>query len=179
MSRIGNAPVTVPKGVTVTPRGQTLSIKGPKGTLELDVPPVVGFAIDGDKIRFTRKSESRQARAMHGMARARVRNMVEGVSTGYTIELEIVGVGYRAAVRGDTLDLTLGFSHGISYKLPAGVKAEVSKEGRIVLSGADRVALGQVASDVRGYREPEPYKGKGIMYAGERVLRKEGKRGKK
>jgi large subunit ribosomal protein L6 len=179
MSRIGNAPVTVPKGVTITPRGQTLSIKGPKGTLELDVPPVVGFSIDGDTIKFTRKNESRQARAMHGMARARTRNIVEGVSTGYTIELEIVGVGYRAAVRGDSLDLTLGFSHGISYKLPAGVKAEVTKEGRIVLTGADRVVLGQVASDVRGYREPEPYKGKGIMYAGERVLRKEGKRGKK
>lgn len=179
MSRIGNAPVTVPKGVTVTIKGQNISAKGPKGTLSFDVPAIITIEQQGDTLRFKRNAENQSARAMHGMARARTAKLITGVATGFTRELDIIGVGYRAAVKGQAVELTLGFSHPISYPLPEGVKAEVTKEGRLILSGIDPVVLGQCASDIRDYRPPEPYKGKGVKYVEENILRKEGKRGKK
>ncbi len=173
MSRIGKTPVKIPKGVTVTQKDQTLSVKGPQGTLSFEVPAAVAIKIEGDTLALSRGSEDRTARAMHGMARAMTANMVTGVSTGFTRVLEIVGVGFRAAVKGDVVDLTLGFSHPVQYKLPAGVKAEVDKEGKLSVKSADKSLLGKVAADIRGFRPPEPYKGKGVTL-------KEGKaRGKK
>lgn len=179
MSRIGNAPVAIPKGVTISQSGRTLSAKGPKGTLSFDVPEGITLEQADGRLVFKRKGDDQRTRALHGMARARVANLVQGVAAGFTRELEIIGVGYRAAVKGQTLELTLGYSHPISYALPDGVKAEVTKDGKVILSGIDRVALGQTASDIRDFRPPEPYKGKGIKYADETILRKEGKRGKK
>ncbi len=180
MSRIGNSPIKIPKGVTVTQKDRTLSVKGPQGTLSFEVPAAVSVKIEGDSLALTRGSEDRSARAMHGMARAMTANMVTGVSTGFTRVLEIVGVGFRAAVKGDVVDLTLGFSHPVQYKLPAGVKAEVDKEGKLSVKSADKSLLGKVAADIRGFRPPEPYKGKGVRYQGETITLKEGKaRGKK
>lgn len=180
MSRIGNNPVTVPKGVTVTTAGRKISVKGPQGQLEYDVPEPIGFSVENGVVNFTRPNDERNNRALHGLARARTRNMMEGASVGFRRVLEIVGVGYRAAVRGNAVDLTLGFSHPVSYELPAGVKAEVTKEGSIILTSPDRAVLGQVAADIRSFRPPEPYKGKGIRYQNENIIRKEGKaRGKK
>ena len=179
MSRIGNAPITVPKGVTVDAKGQTISVKGPKGSLSFTVPDTISFTHEGQEIRFKRAGDSRTDRAMHGMARARTANMITGCSQGFSRTLEITGVGYRAAVKGKSVDLTLGFSHPISYPLPEGVSAEVTKEGKLVLSAADKAVLGQVAADIRDFRPPEPYKGKGVKYENERIIRKEGKRGKK
>ncbi|MCX4241291.1 50S ribosomal protein L6 [Paraliomyxa miuraensis] len=179
MSRIGNAPITVPKGVTVTTQGQTISVKGPVGSLSFTVPEGISFTHEGSEIRFNRASDSRTHRAMHGMARARTANLVNGCGSGFKRTLEITGVGYRAAVKGQNVDLTLGFSHPISYPLPAGVTAEVTKEGKLVLTAADRSVLGQAAADIRAFRPPEPYKGKGVKYENERIIRKEGKRGKK
>jgi large subunit ribosomal protein L6 len=179
MSRIGNTLVTVPKGVTVSTQGQTISAKGPKGSLSFTVPEGITFTHEGSTIRFTRKAETQALRAMHGMARARTQNLMVGCSQGFSRVLEINGVGYRANVKGSTIDLTLGFSHGISYPLPAGVTAESNKDGKLVLTAADKSVLGQVAADIRGFRPPEPYKGKGVKYENERIIRKEGKRGKK
>ncbi len=179
MSRIGNAPITVPKGVTVKADGQTISVKGPKGSLSFTVPDGITFAHEGAELRFSRQGNDRTQRAMHGMARARTANMIKGCAEGFSRVLEINGVGYRAAVKGKNVDLTLGFSHPISYPLPEGVSAEVTKDGKLVLSAADKAALGQVASDIRDFRPPEPYKGKGVRYENERIIRKEGKRGKK
>lgn len=179
MSRIGNAPVAVPKGVTVDTKGQTISVKGPKGTMSFEVPATITISHEGSEIKFSRGSNSRTDRAMHGMARARTANMIKGCTEGFTRTLEINGVGYRAAVKGKNVDLTLGFSHPISYPLPDGVSAEVTKDGKLVLSAADKAVLGQVAADIRGFRPPEPYKGKGVKYENERIIRKEGKRGKK
>lgn len=179
MSRIGNAPVSIPKGLTVSTQGQTISVKGPKGTLSFTVPEGITFTQEGSTIRFARQSNTQSLRAMHGMARARTQNLMVGCSQGFTRVLEINGVGYRANVKGKTVDLTLGFSHGISYPLPDGVTAEAGKDGKLMLTAADKTALGQVASDIRRFRPPEPYKGKGVKYENERIIRKEGKRGKK
>lgn len=178
MSRIGNSPIKIPKGVTVTQKDQTLSVKGPQGTLSFEVPAAVAIKIEGDTLALSRGSEDRTARAMHGMARAMTANMVTGVSTGFTRVLEIVGVGFRAAVKGDVVDLTLGFSHPVQYKLPAGVKAEVDKEGKLSVKSADKSLLGKVAADIRGFRPPEPYKGKGVKYQEEVIRRKAGKAAK-
>ncbi|MBL9105842.1 MAG: 50S ribosomal protein L6 [Myxococcales bacterium] len=180
MSRIGKSPVKIPKGITVSAKGQTLSVKGPQGTLNFEVPAAIGVSVSGDTLSLTRSAEDRSTRALHGMARAMAANMVTGVSVGFTRVLEIVGVGFRAAVKGDVVDLTIGFSHPVTYKLPAGVKAEVDKDGKLNLKSADRGLLGKVAADIRDFRPPEPYKGKGIRYSGERIVLKEGKaRGKK
>lgn len=179
MSRIGKSPVKIPKGVTVTAKGQTLSVKGPQGELSFEVPAAIQFKVEGDTISFTRTSDERTVRALHGTARAMTANMLTGCSVGFTRTLDIVGVGYRAAVKGDTVDLTLGFSHPVSYKLPAGVKAEVDKDGKLHVKSADKAVLGQVAADLRSFRPPEPYKGKGIRYLNEKITLKEGKaRGK-
>jgi large subunit ribosomal protein L6 len=179
VSRIGKAPVAIPKSVKVTTKGPRIEVKGPKGELGFDVPSGISFTIDGDQIRFERASEEPKVRSLHGMARAMTANMVKGCSEGFEKRLEIIGVGYRAAVKGSNVDLTLGFSHPASYALPAGVSAEVTKEGLLILSSADRAKLGQAAADIRSYRPPEPYKGKGVRYQGENIIRKEGKRGKK
>jgi large subunit ribosomal protein L6 len=144
------------------------------------VPEPISFAVEGDVISFNRPNDQRNIRALHGMARAMTNNMVVGCSEGFKKTLEIIGVGYRAAVKGKNVDLTLGFSHPVSYPLPDGVTAEVDKEGKLHLMSADKALLGSVAADIRRYRPPEPYKGKGIRYLGERIIRKEGKaRGKK
>jgi large subunit ribosomal protein L6 len=180
MSRIGNAIITIPKGVKIKTEGQTIAVEGPKGKLSFVVPQPISFVIEGDLLRFTRPNEDRKVRALHGMARAMTNNMVVGCSAGFIRTLEIVGVGYRAAVKGRNIDLSLGFSHPVSYPLPEGVNAEVDKEGKLHLSSADKALLGSVAADIRRYRPPEPYKGKGVRYQGERIIRKEGKaRGKK
>jgi large subunit ribosomal protein L6 len=179
MSRIGNAPITVPKGVTIKTDGQIISAKGPKGELSFEVPHRISFTLENDVLRFKRPTNNRMDRSLHGTARARTANIVKGVSEGFTRTLDINGVGYRAAVKGSNVDLTLGFSHPISYPLPPSVKAEVAKEGGLVLSGPDKVALGKAAADIRAFRPPEPYKGKGVKYREERIIRKEGKRGKK
>lgn len=181
MSRIGNAPITVPKGVKVSVKGQTIAVKGPKGDLSFDVPTSIKFEVKDDQITFARSSEDRPTKSMHGMSRAMTNNMVTGCSVGFTKVLEIIGVGYRAMVKGQKIDLNLGFSHPVSVELPKTVKAEVSKDGRtLTLSSADKAVLGQVAADIRRWRPPEPYKGKGIRYQGETIIRKEGKaRGKK
>jgi large subunit ribosomal protein L6 len=180
MSRIGNNPIQIPKGVKVTPSGQTLAVKGPKGELSFDVPEPIAFKIEGDTLSFSRPNNQREVRALHGLARAMTNNMVVGCSEGFKRTLEIIGVGYRAAVKGQNIDLTLGFSHPISYPLPKGIKAEVDKEGKLHLESADKALLGSVAADIRRYRPPEPYKGKGVRYQGEHIIRKEGKaRGKK
>lgn len=180
MSRIGNAPIEIPKGTTVTTAGKKISVKGPKGQLSFDVPDGIDFNVDGNVITFTRQNNQPPVRALHGMSRAMTNNMVIGCSVGFKRTLEINGVGYRAAVKGRQIALTLGFSHPADYPLPDGVDAEVDKEGSIHLTGADKAVLGRVASEIRAYRPPEPYKGKGVKYAEERIIRKEGKaRGKK
>ena len=179
MSRVGNAPIEIPKGVTVSTSDQTISVKGPKGNLSFDVPTPITFAMDGSTLKFSRPDDQKSNRALHGMARAMTNNMVVGCSEGFKRSLEIIGVGYRAVVKGKNIDLTLGFSHPISYPLPDGVKAEVDKQGLLHLESDDKALLGRVAADIRAYRPPEPYKGKGVRYVGERIIRKEGKTGKK
>jgi large subunit ribosomal protein L6 len=179
MSRIGNQPVSIPKGLTVSTQGRTISVKGPKGSLSFTVPEGISFTQEGQQLKFTREGDTNRLRAMHGMARARTQNLIVGCSQGFSRVLEINGVGYRANVKGKSVDLTLGFSHGISYPLPEGVSAESNKDGKLVLTAADRSLLGQVAADIRAFRPPEPYKGKGVKYEDENIIRKEGKRGKK
>ena len=179
MSRIGNAPIEIPKGVTVTTNAQTISVKGPKGNLSFDVPEPISFALEGSTLKFSRPDDQQSNRALHGMSRAMTNNMVVGCSQGFKRSLEIIGVGYRAVVKGKVVDLTLGFSHPINYALPDGVTAEVDKQGLLHLESADKALLGRVAADIRAYRPPEPYKGKGVRYVGERIIRKEGKTGKK
>jgi large subunit ribosomal protein L6 len=179
MSRIGNAPISIPKGTTVKTSGQNIAVKGPKGNLNWDVPEPITFAVENDIISFNRPNDQRNVRALHGLSRAMTNNMVVGCSEGFKKSLEIIGVGYRAIVKGNKIDLTLGFSHPVSYALPDGVKAEVDKEGKLHLTSADKALLGSVAADIRRYRPPEPYKGKGVRYVGEHVARKEGKSGKK
>jgi large subunit ribosomal protein L6 len=179
MSRIGNAPIAIPKGVTIKTNGQVISAKGPKGELSFEVPSRIAFSLEGDRLSFTRPTNNRLDRSLHGTARARTANIVKGVFEGWSKTLEINGVGYRAAAKGKTVDLTLGFSHPVNYVLPEGVSAEVSKDGKLTVSGADKIAVGKAAADIRGYRPPEPYKGKGVKYVGEHIIRKEGKRGKK
>lgn len=174
MSRIGKAPIEVPKGVEVTLGVSTIAVKGPKGKLEIKTNPLVEVKQDGGTLVCERKNNSKPARSAHGLIRALTANMVHGVSQGFSRQLEINGVGYRAEVKGKTLVLNLGFSHPIEYALPEGITAAVEKN-IITLSGIDKQALGAAAADVRNFRPPEPYKGKGIKYVEERLLRKAGK----
>jgi large subunit ribosomal protein L6 len=176
MSRIGRRPVELPKGVTLAVKSGSMSVKGPKGELSRPVPASVTLKTEGQKVVLTRSGEGRQERASHGMVRAHLANMVKGVSEGWTRELEINGVGYRAEVKGDKITLTLGFSHPVIYALPKGVAAKVDKN-RIILTGADKEVLGQTASEMREFRRPEPYKGKGVKYVEEVIRRKVGKAG--
>ena len=176
MSRVGKHPVAIPSGVEVQMSGQTLSAKGSLGTLHLVVSNEVTAAIADGAVTIAPKNDTKHARAMWGTTRALVNNMVTGVAKGFSVTLEINGVGYRAAVQGSTLNLQLGYSHEIAYPIPSNVNIVCERPTLIRLSGADRQRVGQIAAEIRGYRPPEPYKGKGIKYSTETVRRKEGKK---
>jgi large subunit ribosomal protein L6 len=179
VSRIGRTPIPVPAGVEVTVAGSRVSVRGPRGSLERDIPEPITIRREGEELLVERPDDERTNRALHGLARSLVANMVTGVTTGYTKELEIVGVGYRATAAGPSrIDLALGFSHPVSVEAPDGVTFTVPQPTRIVVEGNDKEAVGQVAANIRKIRKPEPYKGKGVRYAGERVLRKAGKAAK-
>ena len=175
MSRIGKKPVALPKGVTAAVQNGVVSVKGPKGELKLKLAPDVDAAVGEGGIKITPR-ESERARAMWGMQRTLVNNLVHGVTQGFSSKLEINGVGYRAAVQGKNLQLQLGFSHEVLYPIPQGIQIVCEKPTMIAISGIDKQLVGQVAAEIRGYRPPEPYKGKGVKYAGEYVRRKEGKK---
>jgi large subunit ribosomal protein L6 len=176
MSRVAKAPIVVPKGVTVEISGQDVKVKGSKGTLEWSVHPAVAISqVDGE-LRFAPAEGHENAWAMAGTTRALLSNMVVGCSAGFVRKLSLVGVGYRAQAKGDVLNLSLGFSHPIDYPVPAGITIETPSQTEIVVTGADKQRVGQVASEIRGFRPPEPYKGKGVRYADEDVLRKEAKK---
>ena len=180
MSRIGKAPITVPSGVDVTVADRTVTVKGPKGTLARDLPGEITMERDGDVLTLVRPDDERENRSLHGLSRTLVNNMVVGVTEGFKKELEIVGVGYRAEAQGPgTIRLALGYSHPIVVEAPEGVTFEVPQPTRIIVNGIDKERVGQVAANIRSLRKPEPYKGKGVKYAGERILRKAGKAGKK
>ena len=176
MSRIGKRPVAVPSGITANVAGQTVKVKGPKGTLEVVLHDDVSVALDGDRIKIDPRNETKRARAQWGTSRTLIANLIAGVTKGFEQRLEINGVGYRAAVQGKTLQIALGFSHDVNYPIPEGITIATPKPVEIVISGADRQKVGQVAAEIRDYRPPEPYKGKGIKYANERIFRKEGKK---
>jgi large subunit ribosomal protein L6 len=179
MSRIGKAPIPVPSGVDVTIGDGHVTVKGPKGTLDRDLPGTITVRQDGDALVVERPNDERQNRALHGLVRSLVNNMVVGVTQGFTKELEIVGVGYRANAKGPgAMELALGFSHPVNITAPDGITFEVPSPTRIVVQGIDKETVGQVAADIRAWRKPEPYKGKGVRYAGEIVRRKAGKTGK-
>ncbi len=179
MSRIGRTPIEVPSGVDITVTGQHVEVKGPKGTLTRDLPEPITIRREDGQLLVERPDDERSNRALHGLARSLVANMVTGVTTGFTKELEIVGVGYRATAKGsDGLDLALGFSHPVVVDAPAGITFEVPNPNRIAVKGFDKELVGQVAADIRKLRKPEPYKGKGVRYLGEHVVRKAGKSGK-
>jgi large subunit ribosomal protein L6 len=178
MSRIGKKPVPLPKGVTAEIDGQHVSVKGPKGALALTLVDDVTVKLGDDGIEVAPRDESKRARSMWGMSRSLVANLVTGASDGFTRTLEINGVGYRAALRGKELQLQLGYSHDVLYPIPEGIQIQCPKPTEIVISGIDRTQVGQVAAEIRGYRRPEPYKGKGVKYSDETIFRKEGKKKK-
>lgn len=177
MSRVGKAPIVVPSGVTVTIDGRTVAVTGPKGSLEREIPGEITVRQDEGSLLVERPDDERQNRAFHGLTRALVNNMVVGVTDGYRKQLDIVGVGYRAAAKNPTtLELALGFSHPVVINAPEGVTFEVPSPTRIEIVGIDKQMVGQVAANIRSIRKPEPYKGKGVKYAEEKVRRKEGKK---
>lgn len=176
MSRVANSPVPLPKGVETTLSEEQISVKGSKGTLQLALHKLVGVSKDDETLNVAARDESREAKAMAGTFRSLINNMVVGVSEGFSKKLELQGVGYRAKAQGKTLNLTVGYSHPIDYALPEGVTAETPSQTEIVISGADKQLVGQVAAEIREFRPPEPYKGKGIRYSDERVFRKEAKK---
>jgi large subunit ribosomal protein L6 len=178
MSRIGRLPITVPAGVDVTLDGRVITVKGPRGSLTRELPPRIEVARDGDAIVVSRPTETKLDKSLHGLTRTLVNNMVVGVTSGYRKGLEIVGVGYRAQKVGDKLHLALGYSHPIEIDPPDGISFEVESPVRLAVVGIDKELVGQVAAKVRSTRKPEPYKGKGVRYAGEQVRRKAGKAGK-
>jgi large subunit ribosomal protein L6 len=179
MSRIGRAPIPVPSGVSITLADDAVTVSGPQGSLARVLPAPITIQQDGDVLLVSRPNDERQNRALHGLTRSLVANMVTGVTQGYVKELEIVGVGYRAIAKGpDSLELALGFSHPVSVDAPDGITFEVPTPTRIIVRGIDKERVGQVAANIRKLRKPEPYKGKGVRYAGERVVRKAGKAAK-
>ena len=179
MSRIGKATITVPAGVDVTVAAGRITVKGPKGELARVIPGNIIISQEGDTLTCERPNDENKTKAMHGLTRSLVNNMVIGVTEGFTKELQIVGVGYRAEAQGKDIRLSLGFSHTVDVKAPEGITFEVPVQTQVIVSGIDKEVVGQVAANIRSIRKPEPYKGKGVRYAGERVLRKAGKAGKK
>jgi large subunit ribosomal protein L6 len=175
MSRVGRKPIEIPQGVTVSVEGNRVTVKGPKGELSQEFPPACRFVQEDNVLRVERLADDRRHRSLHGLIRTLVANMVEGVSKGFTKELEIVGVGYRAELKGKDLVMSLGYSHPVVYPVPEGIKIEVPEPTKIRVSGIDKQRVGQVAADIRRFRPPEPYKGKGIRYVGEEIRRKAGK----
>jgi large subunit ribosomal protein L6 len=179
MSRVGRSPIPLPSGVSVTLEERSVTVKGPQGTLARALPGAITISQEGDVLTVARPNDERMNRALHGLTRSLVANMVTGVTEGFSKELEIVGVGYRAVLRGpSSLELALGFSHPVVVDAPEGISFEVPVPTRIIVRGIDKETVGQVAADIRKIRKPEPYKGKGVRYAGERVLRKAGKAAK-
>jgi large subunit ribosomal protein L6 len=179
MSRIGKAPITVPAGVEVTVGEGTISVKGPKGVLSRDVVSPITVRQEGDTLLVERPNDERLSKSLHGLTRTLVNNMVVGVTAGFQKELEIVGVGYRAEAQGgQAIRLALGFSHPVNVQAPEGIEFEVPQPTRVLVKGIDKEKVGQVAANIRAIRKPEPYKGKGVRYSGERVIRKAGKTGK-
>jgi len=176
MSRIGKKPVAVPTGVTASVEGQTVKVKGPKGALQFVVPDEVSVTMDKGSIKVDPRNETKRARSMWGTSRTLVSNLMTGVTKGFEDKLEINGVGYRAAVQGKNLQLALGFSHDVIYPIPEGIAIATPKPTEIVITGIDKQKVGQVAAEIRAFRGPEPYKGKGVKYAGEFIFRKEGKK---
>jgi large subunit ribosomal protein L6 len=176
MSRIGKKPVAVPSGVTANVEGQTVKVKGPKGALSFVVPEEVSVKLADGKVQVDPRNESKRARSMWGTSRTMVSNLVTGVTKGFERKLEITGVGYRAAVQGKNLQLALGYSHDVIYPIPEGIQIATPKPTEITITGIDSQKVGQVAAEIRGFRPPEPYKGKGVKYAGEYIFRKEGKK---
>jgi large subunit ribosomal protein L6 len=176
MSRIGKRAVPVPAGVTANVEGQTVKVKGAKGALQLVVPDEVAVKMEKNGIKLDPRNETKKARSMWGTSRTLVANLITGVTKGFEERLEINGVGYRAAVQGKQLNLQLGFSHDVNYPIPQGITIATPKPTEIVVSGIDKQQVGQVSAEIRGYRPPEPYKGKGVKYAGEYIFRKEGKK---
>jgi len=176
MSRIGKLPIKIPSGVDCKLAGHHLTVKGPKGQLERDLHPNMSIAIESAEIRVTRPTDERQDRALHGLTRALINNMVCGVTTGFSRKLNIVGVGYKVDLKANNLVLSLGFSHPVEYPAPKGIEFEVdSKNNTIVVKGINKEVVGQTAAEIRGFRPPEPYKSKGVMYSDERIIRKAGK----
>jgi len=176
MSRIGNKAVAVPAGVTANVEGQTVKVKGPKGALQAVLADDVAVKLDKSVITVEPRGESKRARALWGASRTQVANLVAGVTKGFEEKLEITGVGYRAAVQGKQLNLQLGFSHDVNFPIPQGLTIAPQKPTEIVVTGIDKQQVGQVAAEIRGFRPPEPYKGKGVKYSGEYIFRKEGKK---
>src|SRR6201993_4764922 len=176
MSRIGKRPVTIPSGVTASVEGQTVKMKGPKGQLQFIVHDDVEVKFENGAVKVAPRVETNRAQAMYGTARAQVANLVEGVTKGFEEKLEITGVGYRATLQGKNLQIALGFSHDIIYPIPDGITIATPKPTEIVVTGIDKQKVGQVAAEIRAFRPPEPYKGKGVKYAGEYIFRKEGKK---
>ena len=176
MSRIGKRPVTIPSGVTATVDGQTVKMKGPKGQLQFVVHDDVEVKLDKNIVKVAPRADTNRAIALYGTARAQIANLVEGVTKGFEKKLEITGVGYRAALQGKSLQLALGYSHDVVYPIPEGITIAVPKPTEITITGSDSQRVGQVAAEIRAYRPPEPYKGKGVKYANEFIFRKEGKK---
>lgn len=176
MSRIGKKPVVVPSGITANVEGQTVKIKGPKGALQVVLHDDVSVKLDDGQIKVDPRSETKRARSQWGTSRTLIANLIAGVTKGFEQRLEINGVGYRASIQGKNLQIALGYSHDIVYPIPEGITIATPRPVEIVISGMDRQKVGQVAAEIRDYRPPEPYKGKGIKYAGERIFRKEGKK---
>jgi len=177
MSRVGKKPIPVPSGVNVQIREGSLEVQGPKGKLSTPVPPGIRFSLEDGTLSCAREKEGRQERAFHGLARALAQNAVTGVSEGFTKELDIVGVGYRANVEGRKVVLSLGYSHPVVYPIPEGVEVKVDKQTHLMISGIDRQKVGQVAAEIRRFRKPDPYKQKGVRYTGEILKKKAGKAG--
>jgi large subunit ribosomal protein L6 len=176
MSRIGKKPIELPAKVKLNISGEgAVIVEGPKGKLEWTLPKQISGSVTENTLQISRSSDDRKVRALHGLSRALLNNMITGVSTGFTKDLEIQGVGFKAAVQGSILNLSLGFSHPIHFPIPEGIKVTVAENTKVKIEGIDRQLVGQVAADIRGYYPPEPYKGKGVRYAGEKIVRKEGK----
>lgn len=175
MSRIGKQPVVIPQKVKVEVKNRRIFVEGPKGKLDFELPRHTGAKVENGNVLLTRDGDHSEAKAMHGLSRAIVNNMVKGVSEGFMKKLEIHGVGFKAAVQGKVINLSLGYSHPVNYPIPEQVKVTVEENTKVTIEGPDKKVIGQVASDIRRYYPPEPYKGKGVRYAGEQVKRKEGK----